>query len=173
MLTVEQEKWLEHLNSTDKIEILAYNPESNIVFEEIKKEIHNFLPEVEVLHCGSTALEILGQSEIDIYVPVLEKDFDRYLEKMKEHFGQPASFYPLERVRFVRRDNRMKITIFLMNQELDKWKDHIKFENYLKENKEALQKYIKVKEESNGLSTREYYRKKLEFINEISNKIKT
>lgn len=171
MLTKEQEKWLEHLNNSDKIEILPYNPKASIVFEEVKKEIHSFLPEVQVLHCGSTALEILGQSEIDIYVPVLEKDFDKYLEKMKERFGEPASFYTLERARFVRRDNRMKITVFLMNQELEKWKDHMRFENYLKENKEALQKYIKIKEESNGLSTREYYRKKLEFINEILNKI--
>ena len=26
----------------------------------------------------------------------------------------------------------MKITIFLMNKETDNWKNHIKFENYLK-----------------------------------------
>ena len=84
MLTSEQEKWLEHLNNADKIEIFPYNPESKKVFAEIKSEINNFLPEVKVLECGSTALEILGQKEIDIYVPVLEKDFDMYFEKIKK-----------------------------------------------------------------------------------------
>lgn len=167
MLTKEQEKWLEHLNDKDKIEILPFNPDSKKVFKEIEKEIKDFLPKVKVLHCGSTALEILGQKEIDIYVPVLEKDFDKYFKKMQTYFGKPASFYPLQRVRFVRHDIRMKITVFLMNKETKNWKDHIKFENYLKENKIALGEYIKAKEQSNGLSTREYYRKKLEFINKI------
>jgi GrpB-like predicted nucleotidyltransferase (UPF0157 family) len=127
------------------------------------------LPEVEVLHCGSTALEILGEKEIDIYIPVLEKDFDRYYEKLLEYFGKPGSFYPLERVRFVRHSDNIKITVFLINNETENWINHGKFENYLKENKNALQEYIKLKEESNGLNAQQYYRKKLEFINKILN----
>lgn len=167
MLTKEQEKWIAHLDNKKIIEIFPYNPEAKNVFKEIKKEINSFLPEVEVWHCGSTALEILGEREIDIYVPVLKKDFNRYFEKMEKHFGAPGSFYPLERARFVRKTKNIKITVFLINSETENWKNHGKFENYLKQNKNALQEYIKLKEESNGLNAQQYYRKKLEFINKI------
>jgi GrpB-like predicted nucleotidyltransferase (UPF0157 family) len=41
------------------------------------------------------------------------------------------------------------------------------FENYLMANPEMLKKYEKLKIDSNGLSTQKYYRRKIEFINEI------
>lgn len=164
MLTEEQEKWINHLSDERKVEILEYNPKVKDVFEVAKKKILNFLPEMDVLHCGSTALEISGQGEIDLYIPVLEKRFDNYLAKLVAHFGEPGSVYPQKRARFVKYIDGIKIEIFLVNKEADDWKNLIKFENYLRKNKSASREYEKLKQESNGLSVREYYRKKLEFI---------
>jgi len=42
---------------------------------------------------------------------------------------------------------------------------------YLKENPEALERYRKLKEEAAGVNTGEYYRRKIEFINEILSKV--
>jgi len=169
MLTKEQEEWISHLSNERKIEILPYNPAIKDIFEVIKKEILDFLPEVNVLHRGSTALGILGQGEIDLYIPVLKKDFDNYLEKLINHFGEPGSLYHCKRARFVKYIDNIKIEIFLINEETNDWKNSVKFENYLRKNKSALEKYEKLKQEANGLSVREYYRRKLEFISDLIN----
>jgi GrpB-like predicted nucleotidyltransferase (UPF0157 family) len=174
MLTEEQEKWLGHLDN-NKVEILPYNPKTKEIFEIIKKEIQVLLPaspsqggcDTEVLHCGSTALEIVGQGEIDLYIPVSEDIFDQYLEKLTNHFGKPGSIYPLKRVRFVKYQDNIKIEIFLINKNTDDWKNLRKFENYLQKNPKALNEYAELKENSRGLSIQQYYRKKLEFINKI------
>ena len=167
MLTSEQENWILHLNNTKKIKIIPYNPEVKLVFEKIKKEIQKVLGEVKVKHCGATSLGISGQGEIDLYVPVSEKSFNGYLEKLVKHLGKAGSVYPLRRVRFVKYISGIKIEIFLINKEIDDWKNCVKFENYLKQHPEILEEYKKLKEESEGLTVQEYYRKKLEFINKI------
>lgn len=167
MLTEEQKKWVAYLGDKKKVDIFPYNPKTKEVFKKINNEIKEFLGGIEVLHCGSTVLKILGQGEIDLYISVLTKRFNSYLEKLVKHFEEPGNIYPLRRVRFVEYIDNIKIEIFLINKETDDWKNHIKFENYLKQNKKALQEYAKIKQESSGLTVQEYYRKKLEFINKI------
>ena len=54
--------------------------------------------------------------------------------------------------------------------QINKANRHKKFENYLKNNPESLNDYIKLKENSRGLSIQQYYRKKVELINEILGK---
>lgn len=39
MLTEEQKKWVAHLDSKKKIEIIPYNPKTKSVFKKIKKKI--------------------------------------------------------------------------------------------------------------------------------------
>lgn len=170
MLTKEQEKWIQHLSDTSRVEIMSYNQKSENIFLKIKKEIKKFLGNIEIFHCGSTALKILGQEEIDLYIPVVEKEFNNYLAKLVNHFGKPSSAYLLKRVRFVRYLENIKIEIFLINRGTNDWKNIVFFESYLKRNKKSLEEYKKIKEESNGLFVREYYRKKIEFINKILKK---
>mgnify|MGYP001558299621 FL=1 len=79
--------------------------------------------DVEILHCGSTALQISGQGEVDLYIPVLLKYFDNYLEKLVKHFGKPGSIYLHKRARFVEYVDDIKIEIFLINKETDDWKN--------------------------------------------------
>lgn len=170
MLTEEQEEWISHLNDEKKVEIFPYNPKTKAVFFKMKEEIKRCLGNREILHCGSTALGIPGQGEIDLYIPVFENEFDYYLDKLIGHFGKAGSIYPLKRARFVKYLEDTKIEIFLMNKETDDWKNHIIFENYLSSNSDSLEEYKKIKEDSRELSIQKYYRKKLEFINKIINK---
>lgn len=167
MLTKEQEKWLSHLSKEKIVEILPYNPKTKDVFEKIKKEIQIFLGKVEILHCGSTSLEILGQGEVDLYIPVEQNRFNRHLEKVIKHFGEAGSIYPLKRARFVRYIDDIKVEIFLINKEDNDWKDSRKFEKCLKDNSGLLKQYCKLKEKSRGLSIQYYYRRKIEFINKV------
>lgn len=78
MLTKEQKKWLEHLSNVDKIKVAPYNPKVKIVFDKIKKDIQQFLGKVEIVHRGSTSLKIAGQGEIDLYIPVIDSNFNKY-----------------------------------------------------------------------------------------------
>lgn len=167
MLTPEQEKWINHLSATDKIKIVPYNPKAKPIFKKIKKEIQKVIGKVNIVHCGSTGLGILGQGEIDCYIPVTENLFVKYLEKLINYFGEASSVYPLRRARFVKYIDAVKIEIFLINEKSDDWINCIKFENFLKKHSGVLAEYKKLKEDNDGLSIQEYYRRKIEFINDI------
>ncbi len=168
MLTKDQKKWINSLASkTNKINIVPHNPKTKEVFEKIKKEIQIVLGEVEVFHRGATGMGISGQGEIDCYVPIPEKLFDEYLKKMIERFGQAGSIYPSRRARFVKYIDGIKIEMFIINKKSFDWVNGLKFENYLKSHTEALEAYKKLKESCEGSSMSEYYRRKIEFINDI------
>lgn len=168
MLNQEQEEWVNHLSDESKILIVPFDPTSEEKFKKIKLLIQSRLGEnIRVEHHGASSLRISGQDEIDIYVPVPLKDFDNLLMSLTALFGKPRSHYPKERARFVTFEEEKHIDVFLTNEESENWLNHIKFENYLRINPKALKEYRILKESCNGLSTREYYRKKIEFINSI------
>lgn len=167
MLTPDQEKWINHLSATDKIKIIPYNPKTKEVFEKVKKEIREVLGAIEVAHRGATGFGISGQGEIDCYIPVAENKFNRYLETMLAYFGKARSIYPLRRAAFVKYIKEIKIEIFLINEKSNDWINGVKFENYLKTHREVLEEYKKLKENSDGLSVQDYYRRKIEFTNDI------
>jgi GrpB-like predicted nucleotidyltransferase (UPF0157 family) len=171
MLTPDQEKWIEHL-SNNPISIHPYNPESKEAFEKLKKELQDILGNIEIVHRGASSLEISGKGELDIYIPVIESQFDHYLKKLMQAYGKPGSLYPLERVRFNRKVDGIEAEIFLINKKAQGWIDGQTFENYVKAHPDVLAEYAKLKESLNGLPTKEYYRKKLEFYNEILEKAK-
>ena len=172
MLTEEQEKWINHLSDTDKIKIVPFNPRSQEEFEKVKSLIQSKIsPTVRVEHRGASYLGISGQNEIDIYVPVPKNLFNSFVIQLSELFGEPHRIYPLERARFNAPNNGIRIDIHLVNEEHANWSNSEKFEDYLKAHPEALEEYRLLKEAGNGLSTRKYYRQKVEFINDILAKV--
>lgn len=171
MLTSEQEKWINHLSDDSKIKIVPFDPTSQEKFEKIKSIIQAKLGEsIKVEHHGASRFGISGQDEIDIYVPVSERQFDEYLEPLTELFGKPRSHYPLERARFITTIEEKHIDVFLINETGGGWLECLMFEERLKSEPTILDKYRKLKENGNGLSVREYYRNKIEFINSVLGK---
>ena len=83
------------------------------------------------------------------------------------HLQPAGSHYPLERARFVTVEAGKHVDIFLINASSRGWRDGVQFEAYLKSHPAALERYCLLKEAGAGLSTRAYYRRKIEFINEI------
>lgn len=168
MLTAEQEKWVDHLSGDSRVKIVPFDPTSQEKFERVKSIIRSKLGEaMGVEHRGATSFGISGQDEIDIYIPVAPNLFDSYIAPLTELFGEPKSHYPLERARFVSSEAGKHVDIFLTNKEHAGWLNSIKFENYLRKHPEVLEEYRRMKEAGDGLSVREYYRRKVEFINEI------
>lgn len=168
MLTAKQEKWIAHLSDSDKIIIIPFDSDAERKFQEVKLKIQRSLGgDIKVEHRGATSLGISGQDEIDVYVPVSPEDFDSLIEPLTKLFGEPRSLYPVERARLVTEEDGKHIDIFLINEESGGWKNGIKFEEYLISNPETLENYKTLKEKGSGLSVREYYRRKIEFINDI------
>jgi GrpB-like predicted nucleotidyltransferase (UPF0157 family) len=173
MVTKKQQKWLDHLKTDDRITIVPYGPKSSVIFEKVKARIMNVLGNgFEILHRGASYLKISGQNEIDVYVPVLPKDFDTTIKAMIKGFGEPKSNYPLVRARFPVPDSKKHIDIFVINKEDDGWVESETFTNFLMSHSNVLDQYRQLKEDCNGLSTKEYYTRKIEFINNVLDKAK-
>lgn len=168
MLTDKDLEWLNHLSDTNQVKIIPYNPKVKEIFAKQKKEIQQTLGQgVSVQHRGATNLGISGKGDIDIYIPTSKDQFDIYLNQLKSLLGEPGSLYSYERVRWNREDEGFEIEIFLMNKDHPAWLKSVAFEDYLLSHSEELEKYRKLKENAEGVSTREYYKRKIEFINDI------
>ncbi len=168
MITDEQKQWINHLSETDTIRIVPYDGNAPEIFESVAQKVAEKIgPCYSVEHHGATSLGISGQDEIDVYIPVLEKAFDNLVLKMQQAFGEPRSYYPGKRARFAFFEGKKRVDVFPINRESDDWKNLVFFETHLKKNPEALDRYRTLKESGNGLSVREYYKRKIEFINDI------
>lgn len=168
MITKKQLKWINHLSNTDKIKIVPFDPTAEAKFQKVKQKIQDSLgKDISVFHRGASSLGISGQDEIDIYVPVPPAKFNSSVEPLKEIFDEPVSHYPLERVHFVTEVDGKHIDIFLINNKCEGWVNGVKFENYIRSHPDTLEAYRKLKEDGNGLSGKEYYKRKIEFFNQI------
>lgn len=173
MLSKKQKKWINHLSDKETIKIVPYDPTSEVKFKNIKAIIQKELGKsVVIKHCGATSLKISGQDEMDIYLPTTPDNFDEIVEKLTNLFGKPKSHYSLERARFVTEETGKHIDIFVINKEDEGWTNSVKFEKYLRSHPEELKRYEKLKENGNGLSVREYYKRKIVYINKLLAKIK-
>lgn len=171
MITAEQQQWLSHLSDKDKVTIIPFDPTSQEKFEKINSIIKNKLGAlVRVEHRGASGLGISGQDEIDIYIPVPSNHFDQLVVSLTDLFGEPISHYALKRARFVATEVGKHIDIFAINEESADWLNSVTFENYLRTHPETLEEYRQLKENGDGLSVREYYFRKIEFINKIISK---
>ena len=169
MLTKEQEEWVNNLPDTDQVKIITFDITAQEKYERVKEKIHSVLGEdVPYIHSGSTSLGISGQDEIDTYIPIDVALFDEYIEKLTKLFGiPPRKIYPGNRAHFKIYQDNKRVDVYLINKDAPSWTEGVQFINYLKTHPDSLEEYRKLKELGNGLSTREYYRRKLEFINEI------
>ena len=166
MLTPDQEKWIESM-SERPISIVPYDPRIEELFGIVKEKIHTLLgPDVLVEHTGASLFGISGQDEIDVSIIVDKSEFPKYIPKLETVFGPVRSNYP-DRARFEVREQGKKIDLKIVDAQHPNHLAAQKFMKYLATHTEDLERYRKLKEESDGLSTKEYYRRKTEFINDI------
>jgi GrpB-like predicted nucleotidyltransferase (UPF0157 family) len=168
LIRAEQQAWLDHLSDHDQVLVKPYDENAPRIFEVVRTKILAVLgPQTRVEHRGATNLGISGQDEIDVYIPVSAGDFESRIAPLTAAFGSPRSHYPGERARFVLIEGGKHVDIFLIDAAGRGWLDGVRFEAFLKTHPGALEDYRQMKEDGHGLSTREYYRRKIEFINDI------
>lgn len=168
MITLEQQQWLDHLSDIDSVKIVPWDETSADKFSQIERQIKNLIDSQQlVLHRGASSLKISGQDEIDIYLPIKKQKYDQLVIRLSELYGPPKSNYDLKRARFVTLINNKHIDIFVINETDIGWTNSEIFYHYLLSNKKSLLEYQDLKENNSGKSSRQYYKSKIEFINNI------
>lgn len=171
MLTHEQEKWIESL-SDRIINIVPYDTKAEEFFNIVKKKIFSVLGnDVKVEHGGSTIFRISGQDEVDVSVVADKEKFSEYIPKLETIFGPVRSHYS-DRARFEVREGDKKIDIKIIDANHPNYIEGKIFEKYLRTHPKDLERYRIMKEECNGLTAKEYQRRKTEFANDILAKAK-
>jgi len=166
MLTKEQKEWVE-ARSDKPIFVVPYDLRAGELYEKVKKKIQNLLgTETVIEHSGASSLGISGQDEIDVSVVIRKDQFALYISKLEKEFGPVKSHYP-DRARFEVKEEGKKIDLKIVDVNHPNYIQGKIFEGYLRKHPEDLERYRVLKETSSGLSVKEYYRKKIEFINEI------
>lgn len=166
MLTSDQAKWIDSL-SDRQILVVPYDPRSEDLFNKVRDRIHTILGhDVVVEHCGASGLGISGQDEIDVSIAVMKDKFADYIPLLEVEFGPVRSQYP-DRARLEAREEGKKIDLKIVDMNHANYLRGKAFELHLRKYPEDLEAYRILKEEASGMSAKEYYRRKTEFINDI------
>ncbi len=145
------------------VTIKPYDPKVTDMGKDIIKEIHKVYPELIVHLLGSTALEIAGQRDIDLIAECSASDFNRYLPGLVKLFGEPEKTHTLF-VEWSFTKSDCDIQFLLIDPKAPLYKKMIKTNKKLASSKKLAKAYEKVKLEANGVSVREYARRRLEFF---------
>lgn len=166
MLTPDQEKWV-NARSDKKIPVVAYDPRTERLFGAVKKRIQDVLgKEVLIEHDGASSLGISGQDEIDVSISVDKSLFADYIPKLEKVFGSVKSTYE-DRARFEVFEEGKRIDLKIIDIAHPNYLRAKIFHKYLRAHPEETENYRILKEKCNDMTTKEYYRAKIEFINDI------
>ncbi len=152
-----------------KIHIKPYNPKLHKIGEHLVKKIKKAAPDLKIYFIGAANLGIVqGYGDIDLLIQCQYKKFERYLPKLVALFGKPKT----KRQKYVEWQikwrNRYDIDLALADPSCYIFQEPIKSFQILKNNKKILGEYEIIKKNSNGVSLREYKRRKLEFFYRIT-----
>ncbi|MFH1528027.1 MAG: GrpB family protein [Bacteroidota bacterium] len=169
MLTKAQEKYLQTIPKDKIAEIKPWDPLIKMAALKLINCIKSAVPMLEVFYSGASALEISGQNDIDITIKCPLNDFGKYLPDLKIVLGEPDKIGK-ENIRWepIYFDG-YEAEVYMTDPNSPVLQEHIKIFELLK-NKSALrQEYEQLKKECEGISYREYQKKKYEFYNRIIN----
>lgn len=166
MLTENEEKYLKTIPEDKIANIKPFDPRVRETGNKIVQIIKNKIPELEVLFMGASVLGIAGQNDIDLNVLSSPSEYKNYLSILIKLFGEPTkSNSNLIKWEFIR--DGFEVELYLTDKNSPDLNRQIKTFNILKNNLTLAKEYENIKLESNGLSFREYMRRKFEFFNKI------
>lgn len=169
MLTDEQEKYLQTIPEEKSVNVYPWDPNTEIIAEKIMQKAKQAATNLEVLFMGASALKIPGQNDIDIYMLCSSQDFDEHLLKLKEVFGEPIKTSPTS-IKWEMDIEGFSVELYLTDPGTPQMHEQIRVYELLKDNPRLLEEYKQIKESANGMSMREYQRRKYEFYNRILDK---
>ena len=165
MLTPNQEKYLLTIPEDKEIIIKPFDPKVKKAAQEIISKIKETLPEAEILFMGASALEIAGQNDIDITI-IAHDNFGKYSKTFDNLFGSASKSNP-NLIKWEFEQEGFEVELYLNNNVSPALQEQIDTFRLLKNSSNLKEEYQKMKQEADGLSFREYMRRKYEFFNRI------
>ena len=165
-LDEKQRKYLETISDSVVVIIQPWDPKTELVAKKLMGDIQAAVPDLEVFHTGAAALKISGKNDLDFSILGTPEDFDNYLPALVKVLGEPQK-RGRENVRWEITRDGFPVDVHLTNKDSLGWKEHRKVFELLRDNSQLLEEYRILKEQSTGVSLREYQRRKYEFYNKI------
>lgn len=147
----------------------TWNPQTKVVAVNLLAQLRNQLAglEPELLHMGSTALEIAGKNDIELYVYPPPALWDETAQRLTGVYGEPGH----REVEFIRFDAQVagfEIEIIQLRGYMGRINKAVY--KYLSENPALCTQYVSVKK-NYSFSKREYQKHKDLFFAEIVRQI--
>ena len=168
MLTEQQEKYARTLSDTQTVHIKPFDALARDTAEELITEIKNVLPDTKIIYLGSSALGIAGENDIDLGIISTSPTEDS--KKLCEIFGPELKYDEKRRMtrwEFARND--FKVELFLTDAVSSELQEQIETQKLLMSRDDLRAEYEKIKQAADGVSIREYTKRKMEFFNKILN----
>jgi GrpB-like predicted nucleotidyltransferase (UPF0157 family) len=165
-LDEKQRKYLETISDSALVVIQPWDSKTEPVAKKLMDDMRPAVPDLEVFHTGAAALNISGKNDLDFSILGVPEDFDNYLPALIKVLGEPQK-RGRENVRWEIIRDGFPVDVHLTDKDSLGWKEHKKIFELLRDNSQILEEYQILKEQSNGVSLREYQRRKYEFYNRI------
>ncbi len=149
-----------------KVIIEKYDPRISKQAGELIRKINSLLPELKVHFYGSSALKIYGQNDIDLFLESPTTNLQQFLPRLASMFGQPIKKKRQFTEWHLKKD-RKKIDILLLSPVSPILLMQKKIYSLFKTDRSILKEYEALKIRSNGISSREYDRRQMEFFNRL------
>ncbi len=166
MLLPGEIKYLQTIPVDKIVQIFPFDPKVSEAAEEIIFQIHKFFPGLEIIHMGASGLKISGQNDLDLYMLAPWQEFNKYLNKLIEIFGEPKS-KKQDSVAWEFNRNGFPVELYLTDPSSEPMQAQISVYQILKNNPQLLKEYENLKQAMNGKDFREYQEKKYEFYHRI------
>lgn len=166
MLTKGEEKYLKTIPEDKMANVKPFDPKVRDTGNSIVENIKNKMPELEVLFMGASALGIAGQNDIDINILSTPNEYTNHLPSLVKLFGEPTKLNSnLIKWEFVK--DGFEVEPYLTDKDSPLLQRQVNTFNILKNSPNLTKEYENIKRECDGLSFREYMKRKFEFFNKI------
>lgn len=150
----------------DPVVLLPYNPKSEEIARKVTKEITTQLKEVTVEFVGSAALKLPGDKDIDLYIPTTLENIKKIEKVLTTLFGAPAKNRKTFSEWNFQRDD-FNIELMLINRTDSAYIDQKIVYVMLNKDKKTREEYKQIKLSSQGISMREYQKRRMSFYNNL------
>jgi GrpB-like predicted nucleotidyltransferase (UPF0157 family) len=148
------------------VSISKFDPTVHRFGERLVEKIERHYPQMNVQLFGSTSLKIAGQRDIDLLIECPRDDLSKYSTALTSLFGTPAK----TRNRFSEwalEEKGCSIQILLIQKDHPIARKLRETNDLLQKNKAYREQYEAVKLAADGVSEREYARRRLKFFCDI------
>ncbi len=148
------------------VNIKPYDPSVKAIGKILIDKVHAIYPLLKILFIGSAVLGIAGQKDIDLIIESDPKDFHLYIAGLVSVFGRPKKTKK-NLVEWITTYKDCNVEALLIGKSNPIGQKSIQTFKRIQRNKNLIREYENLKLKSNGVSIREYKRRRIEFFNYV------